>query len=834
MQNGEPGWSQDRGRTSTTGRTGPSTEPQRLSETRTSRGAMARTSVGAPPPPRRWLSVLKWLAIAALAALFAGAVAVVLVIRHYEADLPSVTELRAGYAPPQVTRVLARNGAVLGTWFTERRTVVPFAELPAHVKLAFLAAEDAHFYEHEGLNYFGMLRALLVNLRAGKSRQGGSTITQQVVKNVLLEPERTYRRKIRETILARRLEQFLTKDEIFHLYLNHIYLGHGRYGVEEAARLYFGKRAKEMTLAEAALLAGLVASPERFTPRRDPARALQRRRFVLGQMLQKGFITPPVHAEVVDAPLRVAPASDEESELAPEVISHVKALLERLVGERARVGGFTVTTTIDPALQAAARQAVREGLGEYASRQKLAPPFTAEKRALWGKPFVGTPERHKIYVGRVTAVHDAQGSIEVQVGDVVGRVDLLHEERYNPQHLPPSQFAKVGAVLRVAMVGDPKAGPLPQLRLELGPQAALVAIEPRSRHVLALVGSHEALSGGLDRASHARRQPGSSFKPFVYGYALQSRRFSPSSILELPDKAGGTRRISVREALAKSDNAVAERLLTEVGAANVVDFARALGIESPLQPTRSLALGAYEVRPLELTNAYASFANGGEYASAQLVTRIVGPDGREVPLPAVPPKRRVLSPEEAYLVTSLMRGVVEHGTARRASRLKWPVVGKTGTTNDAKDAWFAGYSNDVVASVWVGYDDALPLGHGEAGGVTALPLWVRFMEAAHQGRPAVEFARPANVLVMRVDPATGMLPPVGSDSAIEEEFLEGTTPTETAVADAGLPDEAAAGEPATDLEAPVGDPAPALPTAVGQATPPPVAPEPAVDEPPPF
>lgn len=768
----------------------------------------------------RAVPALKWAAIALFGLVVAGMATVLLVIRHYESDLPSVAQLREGYQPPQVTRVLARDGTLLANLFTERRTVVAFTSLPAHVKLSFLAAEDASFYEHEGLDYLGMLRALVANLRAGGTRQGGSTITQQVVKNILLEPDRTYRRKIRETILARRLEQHLSKDEIFHLYLNHIYLGHGRYGIEEASRYYFGKKAAELGLAEAALLAGIVAAPERYSPRRAPERALKRRRYVLGQMLAKGFIASELFREAVDAPLRLAPAAEEEAELAPEAVDHVKRVLAETVGERARTGGYVVTTTIDPKLQAAARRAARENLDRYAKRHDLSPPFEPGRRTLWGKPFAGKPHRHGIYTGTVAAVDDAAGTIDVRVGDVTGRVFLQQEQRYNPEGLDPSAFAEVGALLRVGVLGDP-ADERPQLRLELGPQSALVAIDPRTRHVLALVGSYEALSGGLDRATRARRQPGSAFKPFVYSYALHSRRFTPASVLELVDKQGGARKISLRTALAKSDNAAAEAVFDQVGPANVVTWAAALGIESELKPTRSLALGAYEVRPIELATAYATLASGGEFAPSVLITKITAPDGTEVPLPPAPPRRRVLSPEEAYLTTSLMRSVVEAGTARRAAALKRPVAGKTGTTNDAKDAWFAGYSTDLVAAVWVGYDDALPLGHGEAGSSTALPAWIEFMKAAHEGRPSTDFPRPSSIIEARIDPDSGLLAFEGQENAIEEQFLDGTAPTQVATpepADAGVeaaPEEldalAHATVSATNLEVTEPPPAPPVP-----------------------
>ena len=740
------------------------------------------------PPRDVVLRYLKLTAYVVLGLVAAGVLAVLLVIRHFESGLPDVHDLRAHYQPSQVTRVLARDGTVLASLFVERRTVIPFTEVPSHAKLAFLAAEDAQFYEHQGLNYFGMLRALLANLRAGHTRQGASTITQQVVKNVLLDSERSYQRKIKETILARRLEKELSKDEIFSLYLNTIYLGHGRYGIEEASRYYFGKKAKDLDVPEAALLAGLVASPERYSPRRDESKSLVRRRYVLDQMLEKIFITQELHDLAQASKVRLAPASDGESELAPEVVSYVKKILDDVAGEGAIHGGYVIETTIDPALQAAARRAVRENLESYAVRQKLVPPFTQEKRRLWGAPFSGVPKQNRIYVGKVVAVNDATGTLDVQVGDVLGRVTLASEERYNPKHLPPSEFAKLGAALRVGLLGSPDGAPPVALRLELGPESALVAIDVRGREVRALVGSYEAISGGLDRATRARRQPGSSFKPLLYSYALHSRRYTPASVLELTKKNGKelvSYSESVRTALAESDNSAADKLIDEVGAANVVEWAHALGIMTPMQPTPSLALGAYEVIPIELCNAYVSFANGGEFELPKLVTRIVAPGGKVLALPSPPPVRRVLTAEEAYLITSLLRGVVERGTARRAKSLARPLAGKTGTTNLAKDTWFVGFSTDIAAAVWVGYDDALPLGWGEAGAATALPAWMSFVKVASEGKPPTEFPKPGSIVTANVDPATGLLPYPGQSDAIEEEFLEGTVPTEVAKPDAG-------------------------------------------------
>jgi penicillin-binding protein 1A len=769
--------------------------------------------VAASSPHQRLLRILKWSAAAVAALALGGVLAVVLVVRHYQAGLPSVAELKR-YHPPEVTRVLARDGTVLASLFVERRTVVPFAEIPQHAKLAFLAAEDASFYEHRGLNYLGMLRALAVNLRAGHTKQGASTITQQVIKNVVLSAERNYERKIKETILARELERTLSKDEIFELYLNQIYLGHGRYGVEEASRYYFGKKVRDIDLAEAATLAGLVASPERFSPRRDPGRSLDRRHYVLDQMLEKGFVTRELHQSAYDAPLRLAPVSDGESDLAPEAVSYALAELPALLGKDAVApgtpgseapshAGHVIKTSIDPTLQAAARKAVREALDAYAHRQKLEAPFTAETRKLWGKPATVPPKPNKAAVGHVVALDDAGGAIDVDVGGARCRALLRAEERFNPKHFAPSEFTKIGAVLRVVFETEPAASiaaPPAACHLALGPEAALVAIDVRTREVRALIGGYDAVAGGLDRATRARRQPGSSFKPFLYSFALYSRRFTPASVLTLPNIArpghpavltdagvpAPNRTLTLRNAIAQSDNDAAQFLLKEVGAPNVVTWAHALGIESELQPTPSLALGAYEVTPLELVNAIATFAEGGELEPPKLVVDVEGVDLGAAR--ARVPKHRVMSPEEAYLTTSLLESVVERGTGQRARVLKRPVAGKTGTTNGAKDAWFVGYSTDLVAGVWVGYDEPLPLGWGESGAMTALPAWMSFMKAALEGRPATEFPRPSGIVTVHIDPATGLLAYAGQTDAIDEEFLAGTEPSTVASPDAGAPD----------------------------------------------
>lgn len=767
---------------------------------------------------RRWLPRF---AVALLGALVAAALALVLVLRHYEEDLPSVAELR-GYNPPQITRVLARDGTELGEMFVERRTVVAIDSVPDVMKKAVLAAEDAHFYEHDGLNYLGMLRALAHNVTRPGSLQGGSTITQQVVKNVLLTPERTFSRKAKEVILARRIEQTLSKDEILELYLNHIYFGHGRYGIEEASRFYFGKSVGQLELPEAALLAGIVKGPSVYSPRVSIARATARRRFVLKQMAEKGFAPAAAVEAALNEPIALAPETDVSSDLAPEVVDEVRKKLVELVGPAGEHGGFTVTTTIDPAVQAAARAAVRKNLDDWAARHKLVAPLRKAKGD--PKPAAELPKAaHHAVMAEVVSADDAKGKLTVRVGQRTAIVDVK-DARYNPRKLNASELAEIGKVVRVTLQGLPDAGdgdaddhapgapkkehPL-HARLELGPQGALIAVDVKTREILALVGSYEGARGGLDRATRASRQPGSTFKPFTYGYAIHTRTMTPATLLETDpamvagykpgllaaDESAARKPKRMREALAKSINVAAVWSIQRAGPANVARWAQAHGVTSKLGADLSLALGAYEVTPREMVAAYATWASGGEYQAPVLITKIVGPSGVEVPLPGREPPRRVMDEAEAAVLTSLLTSVVQEGTAQRARSLGRPIAGKTGTSNRAKDAWFVGYSTDIACAVWTGFDDGAPLGAGESGASAALPAFVELMRAAHQGRPVTPFPEPPGVVRRKIDPETGLLAWEGEEGAIDEVFLAGTEPVETAMPDAGADEDGGAPDP---------------------------------------
>jgi penicillin-binding protein 1A len=789
-----------------------------------------------PPPQPLWKQrnvrrTAGLLALGAFGVMLTGLIVLVGLFAYYGRDLPDVHALKTTWRPPQTSRILARDNTVLAELFIERRTVVPLEQLPGNLVRALLAAEDADFYSHRGLDYPGMVRALFVNIRKGTVAQGASTITQQVVKNVLLNSERSLARKVKEVLLARRIEAQLTKNDILFLYVNHIAFGHGRNGVEEASRYYFGKHVGQLTLGECALLAGIPKSPVHYSPRNDLQAALRRRRWILGQMVANSFITEAQAEAAANEPVRLSVAAEDDQSYAPEVVEMVRRTLTQLAGEDAlRRGGYTVVTTIDPALQRASRESVTSGLRALDARHGYRGPLAAPgQRRPMGSGNVVRAERPPrdgrllsghIYTGVVVAAEDpapgsrAHGSLLVRVGDTQGHVPWETAERY-ANELLPSQFAPPGAVVRVSPTETITPGEPGSMRLELGPQAAFVAIDPATREVRAMVGAFEAVPGLYNRATRALRQPGSAFKPFLYSFALASRRFTAASTIDpnpgcfgagprpwCPAEAHARAGVieapmRLREALAFSRNMVAARLMETLGPEAVITHARALGINSELPRDLSLALGSGVVTPVELVNAYATWASGGSYQDWMIIRSVRDPAGRELPLPARAPSRQAMTAAEAYVVTSLMTSVIDHGTARAARSLGRPAAGKTGTTDNARDAWFVGYTPDLVAGVWVGFDDRQPLGVGEEGARAAVPMWTSFMRDYVRVRrpPAIEFPRPDGVVVVRIDPTSGLLPVALPPGAImnlnapqpfDEVFLAGTEPHETAPTDAGV------------------------------------------------
>jgi penicillin-binding protein 1A len=736
---------------------------------------------------RRTLLALTFLVLGGVAGL-------VVVFYYFSLTLPTIGPLLEGYDPPETTRILASDGTVIGELFLERRTVVPLDKIPKVMVNAVIAAEDADFRKHTGLDYPGMIRAILTNLVSGRIVQGASTITQQVARTFFLTREKTYSRKIREILLTKKIEERLTKDEILFLYLNQINFGHARYGVCEAARFYFGKDTENITLAEAALLAGIPKGPAIYSPLSHPEAAKKRRAYVIGEMLRLGTISAIEAKRVEQAPLGIVPGRGIDSGFAPEAVSLAIAEIENVVDvESLRRGGYTIETTLDPKLQSAARAAVRAGLSAYDERHKLLAPFKASKRWPEGDRGVGGRVREgRTYVGQVTGHDDGIGRIYLKIGDSEGFIDMRKSTRYNPTGLKASGFAAKGAKLHISPANRPEGGEPIELRLEAGPQAALVALDTEDGSLRAIVGGDSMRPGDFDRAASAHRQPGSAFKPFVYLAAIRSGRYTPATILDdAPEVVGEWQpknssedkfvgAVRLRQALAKSLNLPSVKLIADLTPEYVADLAARMGITSKLDPTPALALGASAVCPLEIASAFDTIAGRGKRRSPFIIKRVSGPDGVDIPLIGRSPEQ-VITEQEAYLITSLLESVVKEGTGTGAQRLKRPAAGKTGTSDKQRDAWFVGFTPQVVCAVWMGYDDYRSLGSKEYGGRAALPIWVDFMKKAHEKLEKSDFIRPLGIVNARIDSETGLLAYEGAEEAMDEIFIEGTEPTETAV-----------------------------------------------------
>ncbi len=757
---------------------------------------------------RRILRLVGRLALVALLVAAAGAAAVVFLFVRYSSDpnLPTLSGI-ADYRPKTLIKVVDREGKLIGELGAERRTLIPYAQIPKVLVEAVIAAEDADFFKHKGIDYSAVVRAALANLISARYAQGFSTITQQVVKQLLLTPDKTLRRKVQEVILARRLTEKLSKEEILEIYLNHMYFGHGRYGCEEAAQFYFAKPVGKIDAAEAALLAALLQSPERLSPRKHREAAKTRQRYVLGQMAHYGYIHRATARALAARPIVLAPEPPARINVAPEAVDAVYRRLVDIYGaERVATLGATVKTTIDLRLQEAARQVVERGLEELDGRQGYSGPsqhlsgktlkaHRARLAAEHGKA-KGIPEGKIIdaIVERLERNRDnpAAGRLILDLGGELAAVDLAAETRYATGRKPLADRFTPGDIVRVRLAPERRRGGTKErpVALELGPQAAMVVMDPTTREVLALVGGYGFRPGGFDRSLRAHRQSGSAFKPFVYATAIESRRYTAASLInDSPEvysawkpqnyeKEAFRGAVRLRVALKDSINTVPIKLLADLGLPLVRDIAQRTGITSPLPDSLGLsaALGTGLVTPIELANAYATFAAGGMRAAPRFVTAV----GEEIMTPPSP--EPALSAETAYILVSLMRSVADEGTGRAAGlRLRRPIAGKTGTSSDNKDAWFIGFSPDLLAAVWVGFDDGHKLGRGEVAGRAALPLWIELMARALATRRVRDFPQPPAIVVTRIDPASGLLAGPGSEG-IAEVFLQGTTPHETAPA----------------------------------------------------
>ncbi len=600
--------------------------------------------------------------------------------RELTQDLPDASEL-LDYRPPTATRVYAADGTLIGEFYVERRYLIPMDQVPLEVRRAFLAAEDADFYQHRGIDLQGIARAVYMNVAKGEIVQGASTITQQVVKQLLLSPERSFERKAKEMILALEIEAKLTKDQIFYLYLNHIYFGSGTYGIAAASNGFFGVPPSELTLPQAALLAGLPQAPSRYDPRRHMDEAIARQHYVLERMRIAGFITQQQYDEAIATPIVLAPPPEAVMDPAASwYVDQVRRLLEEEFGDEYAALGLQVTTAVDLKMQRAAEEALQKALAPMQKR-------------LGGKR-----------------------------GKKKGDDDTPDQ----------SEFI----------------------------EGALVAIDPENAQVKALVGGLDYQRSVFNRAVLARRQPGSSFKPFVYATAVDHGYTQDTVVLDapisLPDGRGGSwtpknfgnrymGSVPLKVALTNSLNTVSVRLILDVGVDQLRDHLRAFGFPTDFPRNLSLALGSSEVTLLDMVRAYGVFATLGKRFDPVFVTSVTDPNGNPVEFPGLRARyENVLSPRTAWIVSDMMRSVVERGTATAAKKLGRPAAGKTGTTNDSKDAWFVGFTPDLVTGVWVGFDADRTLGKA-TGGKLAAPIWTDFMAQALEGRPVRDLPIPEGV-----------------------------------------------------------------------------------------
>ncbi len=739
-------------------------------------------------------------------------------------------------------RIYTRDGRLMAEFGEKKRTPVKIEDVPPLLVKAVLAAEDDRFYRHPGVDWQGILRAAWHLLLTGRKTQGGSTITMQVARNFFLSSEKTYLRKLREIVLALRIEQTLSKDEILELYLNKIYLGQRAYGVAAAAQVYYGKPLEELTLAQLAMIAGLPKAPSRDNPIADPRRAVERRNYVLRRMRELGYIDEAAYRESV-----AAPVTARSHRLRPEVEAAyaaelVRSLVVARYGEEAYTAGLVVRTTLEAPLQEAAVRALREALLAYDRRHgyrgpegrvALAPGAGPEawRRALAGKGPVGG-----LQPAVVVAVAERAAAIYIKGPAGEGRLGLIpweglswarpyeDENHRGPPPRTAGEVVAVGDLVRVRPRADGgfDLAQLPEV------EGALVALRPMDGAVVALAGGFDFRRSKFNRAVQAARQPGSSFKPFIYSAALE-RGFTAATVVNdapvvFDDPAlerawrpenysgrffGPTR---LREALVHSRNLVSIRVLRAVGLEPTLRHLARFGFDPERLPRDlSLALGSGVVSPLQLAAGYAVFANGGFRVEPYFIEEVRTQD-RRVLMRAQPwmaceacaelpeggrPAPRAIGARNAYLMTSMMRDVIRRGTGRRARALgRRDLAGKTGTTNEQRDAWFAGFHPSLVAVSWVGFDDSRPLGRRETGARAALPAWMAFMREALRGVPEAPLVQPPGLVTVRIDPRTGLLAPPGARRAVFETFRAEHVPQRHAPAVGARREEGASRPPA--------------------------------------
>lgn len=764
-------------------------------------------------PGSIFVTLFKWTAWLCFFFMVLGFLVATGLYFHISEDLPRISTL-ADYRPPIISTIYSDDNRKIAEFARERRIVVPLTQMPRMLIEAFVAAEDARFYKHKGIDFISIIRAMVKNLEAGAIVQGGSTITQQVTKSFFLTPERSYIRKIKEAILAYRIDKAFSKDELLYLYLNQIYLGHGAYGVEAAAENYFDKSVNELNLAECAILAGLPQAPSRDSPFRHPERAKQRQIYVLNRMVEEGIISNIQATEAINTALDIKPRRNWYIEEVPHYTEHVRRYVEKTYGaDKLYHEGLQIYTAVNIEMQKIALAEIDTGLRSLDKRQgyrgphrKLAPaeiePFF-QTLAAGADPVALTPGAK--VTGVVVAVDDTTKTVRVRLPGGLGTLalaDMRWARKPNPETTMyqavvtrPGDVLSVGDVIEVGIKALADESDMYQVTLEQSPavQSALMCIETETGYVKAMIGGLDFRENQFNRAVQSRRQPGSAFKPIIYAAAMD-KGFTPASMLvDSPIVFAGaesnlkwkpknyeekfTGPTLLRDALAHSRNIISIKLLQQIGVDYAISYAQKLGIESPLSRDLSIALGSSGVSLLELLTAYSVFANHGYLVSPVFITKIVDRDGNVLEMNSST-RKKVIEKTTAYIITSMLESVVKSGTGQRVQDLQRPVAGKTGTTNNLFDAWFIGYTPRYVAGTWVGFDEEKFLGKGETGARAASPIWLGFMKRVHADKPVQVFEVPDGVVFAKIDVATGLLPIAESAETRFEVFKEGTQPTE--------------------------------------------------------
>lgn len=760
-------------------------------------------------------------------------------IDHISQDLPDYEVLNA-YEPPVTTRIHADDGQLMAEYARERRLYLPIQAVPETIKAAFLSAEDKNFYTHPGIDPVGIMRAVVTNFQnygSGRRAVGASTITQQVAKNFLLTNERSYERKLKEALLSLRIEQAYSKDRILELYLNEIFLGLGAYGVAGASLTYFDKSVNEIELHEAAYLAALPKGPNNYHPFRRTEKAIERRNWVIDRMVDNGYVTPQEGEEAKKKGLEVNPRRRSSYLFASEYFSEEvrREIVDRYGGDALYEGGLSIRTTLDPALQLKARKALMDGLVEFDIKRGFRGPVdTVAIQSDWGQSFgeltaLGDVPEWQLAV--VLSVTPEQATIGIQPARLASG-QLAGERTIGTISLETMKWAlnvRIGGERRTAKgvdgvlnVGDvvfvepasETEGRTGEFLLRQKPEisGALVAMDPHTGRVLAMAGGFSFADSQFNRATQAYRQPGSSFKPFVYAAALDNGYTPSSVVLDGPIKInqGGALGIwepknyggkyagpsTLRLGIERSRNLMTVRLAKDMGMPLVAEYAQRFGIYDKMLPVLSMSLGSGETTVMRMVAAYSVLANGGKSIKPSLIDRIQDRYGKTIfkheervcsdcnaqnwagqEEPVLEDDRaQVLDPMTAYQMTSMMEGVVLRGTAPVVRELGVPVAGKTGTTNEEKDAWFVGYTPDLVTGVYIGYDTPRPMGRGNTGGGLAAPIFTKFMKDAMNGNQVADFRVPRGLRLMPINRKTGLLAEAGEPGVIMEAFKPGTSP----------------------------------------------------------